>query len=215
MNAHSAHGYSAHGYFEHGYEAIYLSPHLDDVALSCGGQIFQQTQAGARLLIVTVMAGDPPAAVSGYARSLHERWAVEEATAARRAEDLAACRILGAEPLHWPIPDCIYRCHPLTGKPFYLSDDDLFGEAAAEEAGLAAELAERLAALPPHGRLVAPLAVGHHVDHQLVRQAAELACGPERLLYYEDYPYAQLPGKLAHVVGDGSGWQAEVVRLTP
>ncbi|MEZ4728018.1 MAG: PIG-L family deacetylase [Caldilineaceae bacterium] len=42
------------------YDAIYLSPHLDDVALSCGGQIFGATRTGQRVLIVTITAGDPP-----------------------------------------------------------------------------------------------------------------------------------------------------------
>jgi LmbE family N-acetylglucosaminyl deacetylase len=211
------------------YDWIYLSPHLDDVALSCGGQIARQTQSGQTVLIVSVMAGDPPGesgesgtseAVSVYARSLHERWAAAErdsggAAAMRRAEDLEACRILGADPLHWPVPDCIYRRHPLTGIPFYNSDAELFGPVAAEEQELARTIAQELVTLPDHGRLVIPLTVGHHVDHQLVRAAAEQAFGPSGgLLYYEDYPYAQQPGAVAAVVGDPpAGWQAEVIPL--
>lgn len=199
------------------YDWIYLSPHLDDAALSCGGQIARHTQAGQTVLIVSVMAGDPPTLqISDYARGLHDRWALaSEATAARRAEDLAACAILGADALHWTLPDCIYRTDPDSGAPFYVSDADIFGEIAPAEWGLVAALAQQIAALPPHARLVAPLTLGHHVDHLLVRQAGEQAFGPVLLFYYEDYPYAQQPGALDAALGDGSGWEPILLPLAP
>src|SRR5689334_12434287 len=77
---------------------VYLSPHLDDAALSCGGMIHQQTQAGERVVVVTLCAGGPPAgALSDFAQSLHTRWQTPvEAVAVRRAEDLAALKVLGA-----------------------------------------------------------------------------------------------------------------------
>lgn len=199
------------------YDWIYLSPHLDDAALSCGGQIAQHTRSGQTVLIVSVMAGDPPnPSISEYARGLHERWELaSEATAARRAEDLAACALLGADALHWDVPDCIYRTDA-SGAPFYLSDPDIFGEVAPAEQALAATLAAQMADLPDHARLVVPLTVGHHVDHLLVRQAAEQAFEPYTLFYYEDCPYAyQYPEMLAALV-DGSGdWHATVIPLSP
>ena len=72
------------------YDALYLSPHLDDAALSCGGQIAQATRRGARVLIVTVMAGDPPVDVeNAYIASLHTRWELgRDAASQRRAERL-------------------------------------------------------------------------------------------------------------------------------
>jgi LmbE family N-acetylglucosaminyl deacetylase len=198
------------------YDWIYLAPHLDDAALSCGGQIFRHTQAGQAVLIVTAMAGDPPAAaLSGYAASLHARWALAtEASAARRAEDIAACAILGADYLHWSVPDCIYRHDPVTGAALYVSDDDIFGAVAVADRGLEADLAAQIAALPAHGRLVAPLTVGHHVDHLLLRAAAERGRGAAHLRYYEDYPYAQQEGALAAALGsDAQGWATEVFAL--
>jgi LmbE family N-acetylglucosaminyl deacetylase len=198
------------------YHAIYLSPHLDDATLSCGGQIFQQTATGQRVLIVTITAGDPSMeSLSTYVQSLHERWQLAtEAVAARRAEDLAANRILGADTLHWALPDCIYRFDPATQKPFYLSDTDIFGEPHPSEWRLVDELAEQMRQLPPHDRIFAPLVIGHHVDHQLTRLAAERCVG-ENLFYYEDYPYAQKPGALESVIPPGStDWQAEPVALT-
>jgi LmbE family N-acetylglucosaminyl deacetylase len=195
------------------YEWIYLSPHLDDAALSCGGQIAQATQRGERVLIVTITAGDPVAPVSNYAASLHTRWDLVNATEARRQEDFAACAILGADALHWPVPDCIYRVDE-QGAPFYVSDDDIFGAVAPAEMALIDELAAQMRALPSASHILAPLTVGNHVDHQLTRLAAEQAFSRQTLFYYEDYPYAQQPGKLAQVIGGNQGqWAADVVLL--
>lgn len=200
---------------QNAYDAIYLSPHLDDAALSCGGQIAARTAAGDRVLIVTVMAGSPPEpAHSDYIASLHTRWELEgDAAAQRRAEDIAACAILDADFLHLAVPDCIYRFHPETGRPLYVSDADIFGSVHPAEMHLLEELAAQFRALPPAGEIVAPLTVGNHVDHCLVRAVAEQVW-PARRWYYEDYPYAQQPGKLAAVVGTGAGWTNRVVPLS-
>jgi LmbE family N-acetylglucosaminyl deacetylase len=195
------------------YDWIYLSPHLDDVALSCGGQIFMATQRGESVLIVTITAGDPVAPVSEYAAGLHTRWELVDATEARRQEDLAASAILGAEAYHWDVPDCIYRVDS-TGVPFYLSDADIFGAVAPEEMVLVDELAAQMRALPPARQVVVPLTVRNHVDHQLTRLAAEEAFDPSTLLYYEDYPYSQVPGAVARTLEQSGGrWSAEVVAL--
>jgi len=190
------------------YDAIYLSPHLDDAALSCGGQIYTRTAAGQHVLIVSVMAGSPhPSAQSDYIDSLHTRWEVEgDAVAARRAEDVAACAILGADYLHLDVPDCIYRFHPVDGTPLYLSDDDIFGDIHPAETALLADLVGQFRTLPPAGAVYAPFTLGHHVDHLAVRAAAEQAW-TAGLAYYEDYPYAQDVEKWAHVIADPAPWQ--------
>ena len=199
------------------YDSIYLSPHLDDATLSCGGQIFQQTSLGKRVLIVTITAGDPAVStVSEYAQSLHTRWElVVDAVAGRRAEDISASQILGADTLHWSVPDCIYRYHPETGAPFYVSDADIFGEVDPAELSLVNELARQMANLPPATQIFAPLTIGHHVDHLLTRAAAELCFGARNLIYYEDYPYAEKVGALEAVLSmEQIAWQAEVIPLS-
>lgn len=199
------------------YDALYLSPHLDDVALSCGGQIAQRTAAGQRVLIVTLMAGDPPAGpLSAYAQSLHDRWQLDAvATAARRAEDAAACQILGADYQHWSLPDCIYRRHSQTGEALYTSDEMIFAEVRPHDIELAEQLAQQLRQLPASEQLLVPLTVGHHVDHQLTRLAAERWRSPETLIYYEEYPYADDPAEVQRALqADSWHWQAETVSLT-
>lgn len=198
------------------YDTIYLSPHLDDVALSCGGQVYMLGEIERPVLIVTVMAGEPPGlATSNYAQALHDRWQLQiDVVARRRAEDIRACQILGADHLYWDIPDCIYRSHNETGDSLYISDRDIFGDVHPSEAELAIVLSNRIQSLPAHKRLIVPLGVGNHVDHQITRLAAEQA-GPNRLVYYEDYPYAADPSALDAVTQtDCASWQATMIPLS-
>jgi LmbE family N-acetylglucosaminyl deacetylase len=168
---------------------IYLSPHLDDVALSCGGLVWEQAQAGATVAIWTVCAGGPPrGSLSPFAEALHVRWQTGPgAVAQRRVEDRAACQVMGATFRHFRIPDCIYRrCR---GQFLYASEEGLFGPLHPSERARVQGLSRRLKALIPAGaQVVCPLALGGHVDHRLTRAAAEQIGRP--LWYYADYPYA-------------------------
>jgi LmbE family N-acetylglucosaminyl deacetylase len=198
------------------YNAIYLSPHLDDAALSCGGQIYERRQRGERVLIVTIAAGNAPAApLSELAQLHHERWQlVADTVQKRREEDRVACQILGADFRHWSLPDCIYRRHPETDRPLYTTLDAIFGPVHEAEEALMASLAQQMAELPPAETVIGPLTVGGHVDHQLTRQAAEICYG-RSLTYYEDYPYVAMPGTLAQVIApDDPAWQSLVVPLS-
>lgn len=184
---------------------LYLSPHLDDAVLSCGGMIHRQMQASERVRVVTICAGDAPTgALSPFAQSLHQRWQTPtETVAIRRLEDMAALKILGAEAFHLAVPDCIYRGNG--SEHWYASEGEIFGELHPAEAELIEQLAEQLRGLGP-GRVYAPYGLGHHVDHQLTRRAAELA--GEVYAYYEDYPYAE-----REAVADDL--RAEIIRLRP
>lgn len=183
-----------------GYRHVVLSPHLDDAALSCGGMIARATAAGEPVLVVNVCSGSPPpdAPFSPFAQSLHERWGLPPVTvvAQRRAEDAAALRILGADALLWPALDAIYR------RPdSYFDETSLFGSPACDDP-LAADVANLVAMLArryPAAAFYLPLAVGMHVDHQLVFAAATAAL-LERgasCWYYEDFPYARTAGAVA------------------
>ncbi len=202
------------------YEHLYLSPHFDDAALSCGGQIFRHTAIGDDVLVVTVATAEPPGGPpSETVASLHRRWADSlggEAPASivaqRQAEDMAAFAILRADAHHLPFLDCIYRLDD-SGAPLYPGPTDMFGAThpadAAEDALVAA-----LAGLPRAGRIYLPLGVGGHVDHRLTRRAGERAFA--EVTYYEDYPYTMIPGALdvALPSAERGNWQAETTWLT-
>ncbi len=195
------------------YHHIYLSPHLDDVVLSCGGCVWQQLQSGEQVLVVTVFAGSPPLPLSGFAAEMHERWQLShDAPAVRRAEDLEAMTLLGAQAWHWPYTDCIYRQAP-DGRFLYTGEEALFGAVDPADEALAAALTDRIRTLPlaRDGILYVPLGVGGHVDHRLVRRAAE--CSGFRLRYYEDYPYAEKERALLAVLA-GRHWKAKLCPLS-
>jgi len=167
---------------------IYLSPHLDDAALSAGGLICEQTQAGIPVEIWTFMCGCPrETQFSPFAQLLHAQWgfaSAEETVRARRIEDTNAANMLGAQVVHFDFLDCIYR----RGK----NGDWLYQEIAipprADDAELPSQIAAEIAPrLQPDDALVCQLGVGSHADHVLMRQAAELLDRPLR--YTIDVPY--------------------------
>jgi LmbE family N-acetylglucosaminyl deacetylase len=184
------------------YRHIYLQPHFDDAALSCGGAIKQQTTTGQKTLVITVFGGLPTAEldISSFARATHAKMSLptsaRDAVAARREEDEAAVSSLGADTLWLNYLDALYRGSPAN----YQSDDALFGSVAPGDTALDAELGalvENLAERAPLAAIYAPLGVGRHVDHQLVCSAADrLAQRKANVKFYEDFPYITRAGAL-------------------
>ncbi len=169
---------------------IYLSPHFDDAILSCGGLIWEQSAAGMPVEIWTVCAGDPPPApLSWFAARTHADWgtgSAAETVALRRVEDRNAARQVGAVAHHFPIADCIYRRHPVSGRALYTRT--VFRAPARVEAPLVAQVTALIATrLTEEDTLVCPLGLGQHIDHTITRRAAERLERP--LLYYPDIPY--------------------------
>jgi LmbE family N-acetylglucosaminyl deacetylase len=173
---------------------------LDDVCFSCGGLVWEQTQRGEKVEIWTICAGDPPdGPLSSIAQSLHESWGTgRETPGLRREEDKKASAAIGASPRHFKFPDCIYRRDTASGEPFYPTSTAIFGTVhPADKAYIVSGIADRIAAgLEKDATLVSPVTLGNHVDHQVVRAAAEKLGRP--LLYYADYPYVL---KNAHLLG--------------
>jgi len=178
---------------------VFLSPHFDDAILSCGGLIWQQTQAGQDVQIWTVCAGEIPAGpLTPFAQDLHARWGTGLASvAARRAEDEAACRVVSARSRYFILPDCIYRRlsdpsgNLAAAVPVVTQNDDLWLPYQAGEAPLVGQVGDWIRAglkEITNIHLVSPLAVGGHIDHRLVRAAAASLRVP--IWYYADYPYS-------------------------
>lgn len=173
---------------------IFLSPHLDDVVLSCGGLIYDLSQKDTCIEIWTLCAGDPdPQLIPEFAWQLHQRWQTgANAVGIRRAEDKASCQWINARPVHLGFQDCIYRRNPDTGEAIIQQNEDLFTPLSADEAYLVIEVQNFLERnLPGDAQLVLPLGLGSHKDHELTRLAAERLA--RNLYYYADYPYALLP----------------------
>lgn len=203
---------------------IYLSPHLDDVALSCGGTIAQQVRRGETVAVITVFAGSPPpgSTLSSFAHSLHERWRASASSSAdfadppavRRAEDQRAFATISPaiRVIHLPLPECIYRFDPTSRETLYASEEDIFGEVLPTDPALS--MLRSVPPFPVSAVLYVPLGVGHHVDHLLVRWAMEGWRLPNDVVrYYEEYPYAEDSAALQAALGERAGWQAIVNAL--
>lgn len=171
---------------------LFLSPHLDDAVLSCGGFIHHLTAQGHAVTILTIMAGDPPQHLpdTPIVQDLHSRWKVGyHPAAARRKEDIDAAQRLSAKAIHLPIGDCVYRTLDDNDQPttLYPSEESLFGEVNPDDPAFSQLNALQL---PPFEALYIPLGVGHHVDHQLVRDwGLSLQRLSPNLHLYEEYPY--------------------------
>jgi len=188
---------------------IFLSPHFDDVIYSCGGTLGVQASAGLRPLVITVFGGAPAAPVefSQLATDVHRqmgfRQDAQAAVATRRREDSAALDYLRADYLWLDYVDAIYRGTP----PYYTNEQQLIGgEVHPGDLWIDRELAQNLVAL--HERLpdavwYAPLAVGGHVDHQIVCSAADrLVELGANVKLYEDFPYVLKGGALEKRLND-------------
>jgi LmbE family N-acetylglucosaminyl deacetylase len=168
---------------------IFISTHLDDVALSCGALVWDLAQQDNRVSVWTIMAGFPTDEnYSEFARENHQSWGKSgvEAIEMRREEDRAACQVMGADSRHFDYPDVIYRHDPETGDPMVNNDEELFGK--APDAWLVTPIAEMLNhEIPANARLVLPIGIGGHIDHRVVVAAGE-QYGKVNY-YYADYPY--------------------------
>ena len=204
---------------------LFLSPHYDDVALSCGGTAACLARGGRRPEVALLFGSepDPDQPLTAFAREMHDDWGLDPAgvVAGRRAEEACAAAILGTDVRFLPFHDAIHR------RDNYLDDDQLFGTPAPGEAGLPAALTRALGLPARPGdstRIYVPLAIGGHVDH---RHAFAAGVGLDRagweVWYYEDLPYALKAGnrearfeecgerlEVAALVEIGSTWERKI-----
>lgn len=166
--------------------ALFLSPHLDDVAFSCGGTVAWLAAAGWRCVVATVFTRSVPDP-GGFALAcqLDKGLSADvDYMALRRDEDAAFAREVGAEPVWLDLPEAPHRGYASAAALFEppRGDDPI---AAALDRALA-DVVRRVA--PSH--VFAPLALGGHVDHVLVADAVRRSATRTPLARYRDAPYA-------------------------
>ena len=176
---------------------VFVSPHADDAALSCGGLIAKLRDRGEPVTILTVFCGpgtgdrltpyqrlalgfgsqekwqpgddaDVTDAAAGHAGAAAEAVPTpEQVMAVRRAEDESFARFVGASVVFLNRPDAVFRG--------YEGDAGLLGEPRPDDVPPVNELRAALAGLSPAGlgpyALYLPLGIGGHVDHRLARRA--------------------------------------------
>lgn len=181
--------------------ALLVSPHLDDVAFSCGGLAALLADRGWRTVLATAFtAGPHPAQGFALACQLDKGLSPEiDYMALRREEDRDAAAHLGIGELRWlGLPEA-----PNRG---YGSAAALFAQLRPEDEAWR-DLGNRLAALEAEFRpalVLAPQGLGGHVDHrQTIRAVRASVRAP--VAWYRDTPYAiRAPEALPDAtLGDG------------
>lgn len=186
--------------------ALFVSPHLDDAAFSCGGTASRLSGLGWRVVLCTVFTATVPNP-RGFALACQTDKGVpasEDYMALRRAEDEAAAAALGAEAIWLGYPEAPHRG--------YESARELFAGAREEDTvheAVSRDLAALARSLSP-SLIFAPQGLGSHVDHLQTIRALEdsleangtLSGSQPRLLYYRDTPYAIHEPKSAPALAD-------------
>lgn len=167
--------------------AVFISPHLDDVAFSCGGTVMALGRAGWRTVVITAFTASVPSP-QGFALAcqLDKGLPAElDYLAVRRAEDEDFAARAGVAATEWlDLPEAPHRG--------YDSAPALFGRyAPADDVGpaLADRLRRSLAAEQPD-LVFAPQALGAHVDHRRVADAVAATSDAPAVRWYQDLPYA-------------------------
>jgi len=159
-----------------GRRILLLSPHADDIAYSIGG-IVAQLSMRADLRLMTIFG--------------HSGWALPQASceksasaisAEREREDRAYCARRRIDYDLLPCPDSFVMGYDNATELSIAAADDPRTE------GVVNLIRNAVARRVPQ-IVLAPCGLGGHVDHQIVRIAAD-ALDHVEILYYEDVPYS-------------------------
>lgn len=169
--------------------ALFVSPHLDDVAFSCGGTLALLAREGWRTVLATVFTRSVPDPI-GFALACQTDKGLPpevDYMALRREEDRGAAEHLGAGETLWlDLPEAPHRGYGsapelFSGTP---KDDEVWRDVTG--------LLEDLLQTHDPDLLLAPQALGNHADHlQVVRAVRELETLRDvEIAWYRDAPYA-------------------------
>lgn len=169
-----------------------ISPHLDDAIFSAGALLWSLRRRGWRVVVVTVFTANVERPANfALACQLDKGLSADvDYMALRRQEDLQACATLDATPVHLPLLEAPHRGYANAAALFasVLPKDNV-------EDRVRAMLTTVLADVRPDVML-APSAIGGHVDHVIVRRAVDAIADARRLWLWEDWPYVDRSGSL-------------------
>ncbi|MDD7937983.1 PIG-L family deacetylase [Actinomycetospora lutea] len=161
-----------------------VSPHLDDAVFSAGGTLARLAAAGHDVLVLTVFTGSVTAP-TGFALACQTDKGLGpdvDYMALRRDEDAAALARLGVRGEHLGLLEAPHRGYDSPAALFAgrRADDDVAGAVAEVVAPW----------LDGADLVLAPQAVGDHVDHQVVTAVVAGLADPGRTAWWRDTPYA-------------------------
>lgn len=167
--------------------ALFISPHLDDVAFSCGATLARLAADDWRTILCTIFTKSVPRP-RGFALACQLDKGLPPETdymKLRRAEDCRAARILNAgEVMHLNFAEAPHRGYETAAQLFAeIKKGDEVWRHVSEQLALLAEIHQP-------DLIFAPQGLGNHVDHQQTVRAAGESLAAEKICWYRDAPYA-------------------------
>lgn len=167
--------------------ALFLSPHLDDVAFSCGGTLAKLAAAGWHCVLATAFTKSVPNP-TGFALKCQTDKGLSPAVdylALRRAEDAEFAQIVGVAEVLWlDFAEAPHRGYDSPAELFagVKPGDDIADALASCVQELWREYRPDL--------VLAPQGLGNHADHLQLIAAVTATLPADAVTWYRDTPYA-------------------------
>jgi LmbE family N-acetylglucosaminyl deacetylase len=161
---------------------IYLSPHSDDVALSCGGQILADPAREQDIMVLNIFASDPEHSQGGPRKK-----ETMFLNAERASEDKSAWESIGVATRHANLPEALLRGRFPLAILACKGDDRIIDD--LHETMLSWVRSH------PDAVFHFPAGFGNHIDHLVCRTVAFRLLDEgavEKIVFYEDIPYCWL-----------------------
>ncbi|MEN8905017.1 MAG: PIG-L family deacetylase [Clostridiales bacterium] len=177
---------------------LFISPHLDDVVLSCGEYLKKLSNEGENITVMTIFSGFPePASFSKIAREYHAKCKVyDDVIFKRKEEDIFAMEYYGADYIHLDFFEALYRLDKY-GNHRFKNVSDIFNKNVLAENDTVSEIKEKICNTIDFNLIKCiyiPLCLGNHIDHILTSKAViqllNEECNDIEVYYYEDVPYS-------------------------
>ncbi len=187
------------------YDHVYISPHFDDVAASCGGRLLKQKQNSESILVVTVFSAQgrqyPDANNSVLKASLDYEQ--------RRLEDHKAMQQLGVDYLWLEYPEVLFRRQPPWRRYWPIFPTTIANQRLCNQVSTSLN---EISGRTQCGNMILPLGIGQHVDHQIVFRAGlkrqYQQTYPSSVSFYEELPYALFPFLMIYRLKRAGIWHA-------
>lgn len=177
---------------------LFVSPHYDDAALSCG-HLIKRLSGGNIIYVVNIFTTSHKGPHTFSSKKFLKVSGNTDALALyndRKAEDFKALKWLGVKGFDMSYQDAIFRRRSISifGRvlpeldhiyPFYKA---ILWSSGHREKALSKKIENDLRKFNKRVDIVfLPLAIGGHVDHRIARRIGENVS--KNIIYYSDFPY--------------------------
>lgn len=166
---------------------LFISPHMDDIALSCGGTLISHINQLNDVRILSVFSEFGSEDKNDFVRSIlsnmdYNKSAGDSFGTVRRREEMALSRLINTNIILGGFNDAAWRCCDSEEKLFNLApDENLISAISSKLISINREFSP--------DTIFVPKGLGSHIDHIAARDAALKVFEKKKILFYEDFPY--------------------------